>query len=110
MPMSTQNETVEVARLAVDSAAIGTNAAKATVAGAATLVYGGYTINDVAMAVGAFVAVIGLIVQIVSQAHSARVREREDSRNDEMHKLRMQMLRSSSGESPETWDSQRGDV
>lgn len=90
--MNPQSETVETARLAVDST-IGANAAKATVAGAATLVYGGYTINDVAIAVGAAVAVIGLVVQIVSQTHSAMVRVREDRRKEEMHQLRMKMLR-----------------
>jgi len=90
--MNPQSETVETARLAVDSA-IGGNAAKATVAGAATLVYGGYTINDMAIAVGAAVAVIRLVVQIVSQIHSATVRVREDRRKEEMHQLRMQMLR-----------------
>lgn len=89
--MTSRSETIETARLAVDST-IGSNAAKATLAGAATLAYGGYTINDMAMAVGAAVAVLGFIVQVVAQVHSARVRERNDKRRDEMHRLKMLML------------------
>lgn len=77
--------------MAVDSA-IGANATKATVAGAATLMYGGYTLSDIAIAVGAIVAVIGLLVQIVSQFHSSVVREREDRRRAELHKMRIQMM------------------
>ena len=89
--MSHQSGAVETARLAIDST-IGTNATKATIAGAATLMYGGYTLSDIAIAVGAVVAVIGLLVQIVSQFHSSVVREREDRRRNELHKMKMQML------------------
>lgn len=89
--MAAQNQTIETARLAVDSA-IGSNAAKATVAGAATLAWGGYTINDMAMAVGAVVAVLGFLVQVAAQLHSARVREREDKRREELHRTKMFMI------------------
>lgn len=89
--MPPQSETAETARMAIDSA-IGGNATKATVAGAATLMYGGYTLSDIAMAVGAVVAIISLLVQTVSHVHSSVVREREDRRRDEIHKMRMRMM------------------
>lgn len=56
-----------------------------TLAGAGTLTWGGYTSNDIAMFVGAVVAVLGLVVQwfyrhreykIKLREHEARMAER----------------------------------
>ena len=48
-----------------------------TLAGAGTLSFGGYTANDVAMIIGAVVAVVGLIVQWVYRHKEYRLKERE---------------------------------
>lgn len=45
------------------ASAASTKALAATLTGAGTLSWGGYTANDIAMLVGAVVAVIGLLVQ-----------------------------------------------
>lgn len=89
--MTTPAAAPETARLDIDSAR-GANATKTTIAGAATLFYGGYTLSDIAMAIGAIVGIIGLLVQTISHAHASVVREREDRRREELHKIRIQLM------------------
>lgn len=64
----------------------------ASVSGGTTAFLGGLTLNEAAMVVGMVVGVIGLFVQIISQAHSAAVRERQDKRDAIEHEARMEDL------------------
>lgn len=60
-------------------------ASKLTYSGGATAVIGGLTASDVAAFVGAIVAVLGLIVQIVFKL-------RADRRASELHRARLAVL------------------
>lgn len=72
--MSGRIEAVEPA-----ASAASTKALAATLTGAGTLSWGGYTANDIAMFIGAIVAVVGLLVQWYyrHQEHKMRRAEHE---------------------------------
>lgn len=61
------------------ASAAGTKALATTLTGAGALGWGGYTANDIAMVVGALVAVLGLVIQTYFslEAHKMRRREHE---------------------------------
>lgn len=66
-------------------ATIATVASKVTYSGGATAVIGGLTANEIAAFVGAIVAVLGLIVQIIFKLRS-------DRREAELHRARLAEL------------------
>lgn len=74
------------------AAAAGSKAFASAVAGGATLSWGGWTSNDIAMLVGAIVAVIGLFVQIhyKRKEHALRLLEHDMIRRE--HEARMSEL------------------
>lgn len=61
------------------AASASTKALIATVTGGGLLISGGWTANDVAMAVGAVVAVLGLMVQWYYRHKEFKLRERESN-------------------------------
>lgn len=65
-------ESVEPAASAASAKALA-----ATMAGAGTLSFGGLTANDMAMVIGAVVAVLGLLVQWYYRHKEFKLRERE---------------------------------
>lgn len=87
-PSMSDRELAEAARLAADTA-LANKALLGTVAGSATAVYGGYTLNEWAMVIGALAALLGLAVQVVVQFHSWRLRVTKEQRDVEWHKARM---------------------
>lgn len=91
--MDKKQQFAEIAATSLSDNTVGGMAGKTTVAGAATLVYGGYTINEIAIFIGAVVAVGGFVVQIIAQYHAAKSREKEDARKDELHAHRMALIR-----------------
>lgn len=64
------------------SEVIASIATKATYSGGATAVVGGFTANEIAAFVGAAVAVLGLVVQVIFKV-------RADRREAEMHRARL---------------------
>lgn len=61
----------------------------ATLAGAGTLSWGGWTSNDLAMAVGAVVAVIGLLVQWYYRRDENKLRHAEHAMLVREHERRL---------------------
>lgn len=66
-------------------ATIATVASKVTYSGGVTAVFGGLTANELAAFVGAIVAVLGLVVQIIFKVRS-------DRREAELHRARLAEL------------------
>lgn len=78
----------EAARGAAD-ATIGKTALGVTLTGGTAAMYGGYTLNEWAMILGAIAAVGGLLVQCVVQWHAWRLRVAKAKREQEWHDTRM---------------------
>lgn len=64
----------------------------ASVGGGATAFIGGVTLNEAAMIVGMAVGLVGLLIQLIVQAHSVIVRERQDRRDALEHAARMEEI------------------
>ena len=88
-----QQPILDAVTTAVTDNSVGGAAGKATVTGGMTLFYGGYSLNDIAMFIGAIIAIAGFIIQAVAQHNANKSRKRDDARKDEMHALRMAQLR-----------------
>jgi hypothetical protein len=89
---ATAQDALEAARLAADATA-GKAALGATLTGAGAAIYGGYTLNEWAMALGALAAVGGLVFHAYTTIDSALLRRRKERREEEWHKTRMAALR-----------------
>lgn len=74
------------------AAAVASKALAGTLGGAATLSWGGWTSNDIAMLTGAVVAVLGLLVQVhyKRKEHMLRLKEHDMLRLE--HEARMSEL------------------
>jgi len=88
-----KQQVAEALTTAVTDNSVGGAAGKATVTGGMTLFYGGYSLNDVAMFIGAIIAIAGFITQAVAQYNANQSRKRDDARKDELHAMRMAQLR-----------------
>lgn len=77
-------DNADVAAQAASSKALAT-----TLAGAGTLSWGGWTSNDLAMAVGAFVAVAGLLVQWYYRRDENKLRHAEHAMLVREHEKRL---------------------
>jgi hypothetical protein len=67
-------------------------ATTASIGGGLTAFAGGMTLNEMAMATGMVVGVVGLIVQVVVQGHGAWIRHIESRRQAVEHQKRMDLL------------------
>lgn len=76
--MSGRMEAIEPA-----ASAAGTKALATTLTGAGALGWGGYTANDIAMFIGAVVAVVGLFLQW----HYQRKRDKREQAEHQMRRL-----------------------
>lgn len=105
--MSDVSYTAEGARIAAE-ATMGKAALGTTLTGSATAIYGGYTLNEMAMIVGAIAALGGLLVQIAVQWHAWQGRREESQRekekaqwDKEWHQTRMAALRNRAALKPD---------
>lgn len=82
----TRGESADTAAAAASKALAG------AVAGGATLSWGGWTSNDIAMLVGAGVAVLGLLVQVYYKRKEYALKLREHEMHRREHEARMSEL------------------
>jgi hypothetical protein len=89
-----KSETVEAAATAASQAAsqVASGGLKAAVAGGATLTFGGWTSNDVAMIGGLLLGLIGLLVQIHFKRKAHQLLVAEHAMRKEEHDARMAEL------------------
>jgi hypothetical protein len=87
-PFNRAVEAAHVAHTATEVAASKT-ALGATLTGSAAVVYGGYTLQEWVMLLGAATAVMGLVFQAYSTFDSRRARRRQEARDEEWHQARM---------------------
>ena len=85
----------EAARIAADTA-VGKAATGFTLTGSAAVVYGGYTLQEWAMLLGAITALGGLAIQVLTALDARRARQRKTKRDEEWHQARMDAWRNDS--------------